>query len=146
MHKVSWMANELSKSKTSIYKKTNTLKDVLKPYKKKLNGVIYYTTEGFEIIKNSYSIPIIETEVDDNTPNQIDDKYINLLLSDKDEQIKHLKEQLKEKDKSIEQAMELVKNNQVLLLQSQERVLMLETSSSEEKKSFWSKFKKSQPN
>jgi hypothetical protein len=67
-----------------------------------------------------------------------------LLLSEKDEQIKHLKEELKEKNKSLDQAMELVKNNQVLLLQSQDRVLMLETSSSDEKKSFWSKFKKNQ--
>jgi len=40
--------------------------------------------------------------------------------------------------------MELVKNNQILLLQSQERVLVLETSPIDEKKSFWSKFKKNQ--
>ena len=53
----------------------------------------------------------------------------------------HLKEQLEDKDRRLEQAMELVKNNQVLLLQSQDRVLMLETSPNDEKKSFWSKFK-----
>ena len=144
MFKVSEMATELGKSKTSVYKKTNTLKGILKPHQKKVNGVIHYTTEGFKIIKDSYGVPIIETMVDDIGLNKVNDKYLGMLLSEKDEQIKHLKEQLKDKDRSLEQAMELVKNNQVLLLQSQDRVLMLETSSIDEKKSFWSKFKKGQ--
>lgn len=142
LFKVSEIAEKLGKSKTSVYKKTNKFKADLEPHRKKLNGVIYYNVEGFDIIKNSFAEPIIETRVETNALNNVDDKYLDLLLSEKDEQIKHLKEQLKEKDKSLEQAMELVKNNQVLLLQSQERVLMLETPT--EKKSFWDKWRKEQ--
>lgn len=141
MLKVSEIADKIGKSKTSVYKKVNGLKGELKPYRKKVNGVIYFDTEGFEIIKNSYVEVIIDNQVERTSLNHVDDKYLDLLLSDKDEQIKHLKEQLEDKDRRLEQAMELVKNNQVLLLQSQDRVLMLETSPNDEKKSFWSKFK-----
>ncbi len=142
MFKVSEIAGKLGKTKDSVYKKSSRLKSELKGHKKKLNGVIYYDTEGYEIIKNSYATPIIETEHVKSRQHDGDDKYLNLLLSEKDKQIGHLKAQLAKQEKSLEQAMELVKNNQVLLLQSQERVLMLETSPSDEKKSFWSKFKK----
>jgi len=144
LFKVSEIADEIGKSKTSVYKKVNGLKGELKPFRKKVNGVIYFDTEGFEIIKNSYSEVIIDNQVERTSLNHVDDKYLDLLLSEKDEQIKHLKEQLKEKDKSLEQAMKLVENNQVLLLQKEDKILKLESSS--EKKSFWSKFKKSQPN
>jgi hypothetical protein len=78
-------------------------------------------------------------KLSNNGFNKVDDKYLDLLLSEKDEQIKHLKEQLKQKDKSLEQAMKLVENNQVLLLQKEDKILRLKSSS--EKKSFWDKFK-----
>lgn len=65
-----------------------------------------------------------------------------MLLLCKDKHISHLKEQLKERDRSLEQAMELVKNNQLLLLKSQERVLMLESSSIDGKKNFGDQFKR----
>ena len=136
LFKVSEIAEKLGKSKTAIYKKSNKFKVELEPHRKKLNGVVYYDSDGFDIIKNSFSEPIIETK----GLNYQDDKYMNLLLSEKDEQIKHLKEQLKEKENSLNTALELVKNNQVLLLHSQERVAMLESPI--ENKSFWSKFKK----
>jgi hypothetical protein len=140
MLKVSEIAKKLGKSKTAVYKNANRLKDELKPHKKKHNGVIHYTLEGYEILKRSFDVSIIETKVETNSIKPIDNKYLDLLLSDKEKQIKHLKEQLKEKDKLLEQSMELVKNNQILLLQSKEKILMLESPT--EKKSFWSKFKK----
>jgi hypothetical protein len=136
---VSEIAEKIGKSKTSVYKKVNGLKGELKPFRKKVNGVIYFDTEGFEIIKNSYGEVIIDNQVERTSLNHVDDKYLDLLLSEKDEQIKHLKEQLKEKGKSLDQAMKLVENNQVLLLQKEDKILMLESSS--EKKSFWDKFK-----
>lgn len=144
MFKVSEIAEKIGKSKTSVYKKANGLKGELKPYRKTVNGVIYFDTEGFEIIKNSYGELINDNQDEKTSLNHVDDKYLNLLLSEKDEQIKHLKEQLKEKDKLLEQAMKLVENNQVLLLQKEDKILMLESSS--EKKSFWERFKKNQTN
>ena len=139
MFKVSEIAEEIGKSKTSVYKKVSELKGELKPFKKKVNGVIHFDAEGFEIIKNSYGEVIIDNRVERTSLNHVDDKYLDLLLSEKDEQIKHLKEQLKEKDKSLEQAMKLVENNQVLLLQKEDKILRLESYT--EKKSFWDKFK-----
>ncbi len=125
-----------------MYKKTNRLKVELKPHKEKVKGVFYYDTEGFEIIKSSYGEYEKAKAQGENRLNYSEDKLLNLLLSEKDKQISHLTEQLSKQEKVLEQAMKLVENNQVLLLQSQERVLMLETSTGDEKKSFWSKFKK----
>lgn len=140
MFSVSEIAEKLGKTRNSVYKKTSRLKVELKPYKKKLNGVIYYDVEGLNIIRESYGKPILAKAEGESRLNHVDDKYLDLLLLEKDEQIKHLKEQLKEKGKSLEQAMKLVENNQVLLLQKEDKILMLESSS--EKKSFWDRFKK----
>lgn len=93
--KVSEIAKKLGKTKDSVYKKSSRLKHELDGHKKKLNGIIYYDEEGFEIIKNSYDIPIVDEEPVQSVQSRQhfdDNKYLELLLSEKEKQIEHLKE------------------------------------------------------
>ncbi len=143
MLKVSEIAEKLGKSKTSVYKNANRLKDELKPHKKKYNGVIHYTLEGYEILKKSFDTLIIETKVETNSIKPMKDKYLEMLLLDKDDRIKQLKEQLEEKDKLFAKALELVDQTQQLLAIEKQYVLQLQETPV--KKSFWSNFKKKQP-
>jgi DNA-binding transcriptional regulator GbsR (MarR family) len=141
---VSEIAEKLGKSKTSVYKKANLLKIDLKVHKKKLNGVIHYTAEGFDIIRNSYTTSINETSVDNNIETKVNDKYLDLLISEKDEQIIHLKKQLEEKNNALEKALDLANQTQHLLAIEKQHILQLQEPPI--KKSFWDRFKKKQPN
>ena len=144
MFKVSEIAEKIGKSKTSVYKKVNGLKGELKPYRKKINGVIYFDTEGFEIIKASYREPQKAKVQGESRLNYSEDKLLNLLLSEKDKQISHLIEQLANKEKSLEKALELANQTQHLLAIEKQHVLQLQEPPI--KKSFWDRFKKSQFN
>lgn len=122
MFKVSEIAEKLSVSKTSVYKKIEKLKPSFKKYIKRVKGVIYIDTDGFEILKNHFESKTVETMVGIGS----ESKLTEILLLEKDKQIEQLKEQLKEKDKSLNHALQLVENSQVLLKQDQERIVMLE--------------------
>jgi len=76
--------------------------------------------------------------------NYSDDKLLNLLLLEKDKQISHLTEQLANKEKSLEKALELANQTQHLLAIEKQHVLQLQEPST--KKSFWDRLKKSHPN
>lgn len=142
--KVSEIAEKLGKTKNSVYKKTNRLKLELKPHRKKLNGVIYYDEEGFDIIRKSYGEPKVAIEKGESRQQNEKDKYIELLLSEKDKQISQLTKQLAEREKSLEKALELTNQTQHLL--AIEKQLVLQLQEPQPKKSFWDKFKKSKSN
>jgi len=141
--KVSEIAEKLGKTRDSVYKKSNRLKVELKPHKKKLNGLVYYDTEGFEIIKKSFEKAKEATTFVKSNQKDSEDKYLNLLISEKDKQIIQLTEQLANKEKALSKALDLANQTQHLLAIEKQHVLQLQAP---EKKSFWSKFKKSQPN
>ena len=140
MFKVSEIAEKLGKTRDSVYKKTNRLKVELEPYKEKLKGVIYYNAEGFEIIKESYGIAKEATTFVKSSQKDSEDKYLALLISEKDKQISHLKEELANKEKSLEKVLELANQTQHLLAIEKQHVLQLQEPPI--KKSFWDRFKK----
>ncbi len=144
MFNVSEIAEKIGKTKNSVYKKTNKLKVELKPHKKKLNGVVYYDEKGFEIIKNSYGETVVET-INGETEQQITtDKYIELLLSEKERQIIQLTKQLEDKNNALIKALDIADRTQHLLAIEKQHVLQLQEPPV--KKSFWDRFKKSQTN
>lgn len=144
MFNVSKIAEKIGKTKNSVYKKTNKLKVELKPHKKKLNGVVYYDEKGFEIIKNSYGETVVET-INGETEQQITtDKYIELLLSEKERQIIQLTKQLEDKNNALIKALDIADRTQHLLAIEKQHVLQLQEPPV--KKSFWDRFKKSQTN
>lgn len=142
--KVSEIAEKIGKTKNSVYKKTDRLKVELKPHRKKLNGVIYYDEEGFEIIKKSYGETKVETPHGESKQQDSNDKYVELLLLEKDRQISQLTKQLEEKDKALIKALDIADRTQHLLAIEKQHVLQLQEPPV--KKSFWDRFKKSQPN
>ena len=144
MFNVSEITEKIGKTKNSVYKKTNKLKVELKPHKKKLNGVVYYDEKGFEIIKNSYGETVVET-INGETEQQITtDKYIELLLSEKERQIIQLTKQLEDKNNALIKALDIADRTQHLLAIEKQHVLQLQEPPV--KKSFWDRFKKSQTN
>lgn len=128
-------------SKVSIYKKLKLKK--FQEFISKNKGITYIEEEGFSLILQEFKIKNIKlkelkslnnkekelkNEVaisSDNISNNEDleelnklkDKYINSLK----EQINLLKGQLEEKDKQIQELINLNKNNQVLLKQQQDK-------------------------
>lgn len=144
MFKVSEIALKVGKSKTSVYNRISKLKTELKPYKKTLNGVVYYDEEGFEIIKNSYD-DISRSFKGVNKPtNNLESDLLDRLLLEKDKRIEELTKQLADKDKALTKALDLADRTQHLLAIEKQHVLKLQEPSI--KKSFWDRFKKSQPN
>ena len=144
MFNVSEITEKIGKTKNSVYKKTNKLKVELKPHKKKLNGVVYYDEKGFEIIKNSYGETVVET-INGETEQQITtDKYIELLLSEKERQIIQLTKQLEDKNNALIKALDIADRTQHLLAIEKQHVLQLQEPPV--KKSFWDRLKKSQTN
>jgi hypothetical protein len=139
LFKVSEIAEKLEKTKDSVYKKTNRLKMELKPHKKNLNGLVYYDTEGFEIIKKSYSKAKEATTFVKSSQNDDENKYLHLLLAEKDKQIGHLKEQLSKQEKSLEKVLELANQTQHLLAIEKQHVLQIQEPPV--KKKFWDRFK-----
>ena len=118
MFKVSEIAEKLNISKTLVYKKIEKLKPSFKQHIKLVKSVKHISSGGFEIFKNHFETKTVETKAETNR----DGELLKLLLSEKD---KHI-EQLKEKDKSLNHALQLMENSQVLLKQDKDRILMLE--------------------
>ena len=128
-------------SKVSIYKKLKLKK--FQEFISKNKGITYVEEEGFSLILQEFKIKNIklkelkslnnkEKELKDEVAissdnisnnedleelNKLKDKYINSLK----EQINLLKGQLEEKDKQIQELINLNKNNQVLLKQQQDK-------------------------
>lgn len=145
LFKVSEIAKKLNVSRNSVYKKTSRLKAELKPYRKKLNGVNYFTEDGFKIIENSYNISHTFAEVDNNVVNGSQkkyDTYLDALLLDKDKQISQLTKMLEEKEQALSKALDLAEKTQHLLAIEKQQVLQLQSPEKEiVKKSFWDIFK-----
>ncbi|MBL4930672.1 hypothetical protein [Clostridium paridis] len=112
-------------SKVSLYKKLKLKK--VEPHIIKKQGITYVDEEGFNLIKESLKLKErVKTELNDNSINEdvnsevsIDTDTFNLKI----DYISTLKEQLKEKDKQIDELHRLVENSQILLKQSQEMQL-----------------------
>lgn len=140
MFSVSEIAEKLGKTRNSVYKKTNRLKVELMPHKEKLKGVIYYDTEGYEIIKKSYGGPTVSKGQGESRLNDDSNKLLDLLILEKDKQISHLKEELANKEKSLSKALELANQTQHLL--AMEKQLILQLQEPPVKKKFWDKLMK----
>lgn len=129
---VSELSDLIGLSKVSIYNKLK-LKE-LEPYVLKSKGVTYITDDGVNLIKQLFNLnedtlnPLNEEDnrIGEETNETIENKeieeikgqlkelsidYINSLK----EENETLKNQLREKDKQIEELHKLVENNQVLL-------------------------------
>lgn len=131
-------------SKVSIYKKLKLKK--FQEFISKNKGITYVEEEGFSLILQEFKIKNIKLkelkslnnkekelknevaissenisnneELEElNKLNKLKDKYINSLK----EQINLLKGQLEEKDKQIQELINLNKNNQILLKQQQDK-------------------------
>lgn len=140
---MSEIAEKIGKSKTSVYNRISKLKVELKPHKKILNGVIYYDEEGFEIIKDSYSDVSSTFKGVNKTTIKIESDYLNQLLSEKDKRIEELTKQLEYKDKALNKVLDLADRTQHLLAIEKQHVLKLQEP--QVRKSFWDRFKRSQP-
>lgn len=147
MFKVSEIAEKIGKSKTSVYNRISKLKVELKPYKKTLNGVIYYDEEGFEIIKKSYDDVSRSFKGGNKPTNNLESDLLDRLLTEKDKRIEELKKQLEDKDKALTKALDLADRTQHLLaMEKKEKQMLLELPQEPVRKSIWNIFKKSQPN
>jgi transcriptional antiterminator len=137
--KISEIAKELNVSKTAVYKKIDKLKPSFNKYIKTYKGVKHVTTEGFDVLKKAFGVSTKVETVETIGLNEI----TKLLLTEKDKHIEQLTKQLANKEKALSKALDLANQTQHLLAIEKQQVLQLQAP---EKKSFWSKFKKSQPN
>lgn len=130
LRSVAEISNLTELSKVSIYKKLKLKK--FQDFISKNKGVIYVSEDGFNLILKEFKIKNIKLEelkdeiaLSSHTINnneglkELKDNYINIL----NEQINFLKEQLEEKDKQIQELINLNKNNQILLKQKQDKEL-----------------------
>lgn len=119
------VASILGTSHTTIYKKIKN-SDVykrLEPFIKVYNGNKSISIEGVEILKQYIQTAPTVKENADTTEN-LKETLINILQ----QQIADLKDQLVIKDKQLESQSELHRNTQLLLSQSQQKILYLEQS------------------
>lgn len=149
--KIAEVADLLSVSKKTIYRKIDTLTLMSKGHVKIKGKTKDVDLEGVELIRLSLvkghdkdmANKIVTVERVTKLEEYAIESYKQLLKEQKGLYDKMLaeKEQLIDdlrKDKN--RLMQMQENSQVLLVREQERVLMLE-----ENKGFWSKFKKKQP-
>ncbi|EKD94281.1 MAG: hypothetical protein ACD_26C00137G0003 [uncultured bacterium] len=124
-------------SKMTIYNHIKRNKN-LRNYIIKKSNVQYLTPEGLDVFKeliNSSKSNHSKWTVNGQT--FLQPNMYKTLIATKDKHIDSLIEQLKEKDKQIETQNRLLENNQVLLQQSQQKILYLESMDKEKKSLPW---------
>ena len=134
---VSEIADLTNLSKVSIYNKLK-LKE-LKEYIVKIRGITYVLDEGLPLITDNFNLKEnalnilnntlkedneeIATTIENSDIREIKDQFKELninYLNCLNEEIKLLKEQLNEKDRQIQELINLIKNNQIFLRKEQE--------------------------
>ena len=164
---VAQISEELGFSKVTIYNKINSLKSDLKGCISKKKGITYINSKGLSIIRASLGLNIDDdalinddefkatSTVDNEDLKQFKDidylietikktletsqeNYINSLL----DQIELLKSELDKKDEQLNNTLRLLENSQVLIKDSKEKILMLESQEQKERRSFFNWFRK----
>lgn len=128
MKTIKQLSDELKISKQKLYRyiKANHINEVYHDV-----GVIYIDDELESLLKQHF----LDTEVHHDTNQTVSND--TALIHSLESQIAQLKEQLKEKDKQIERNQELLKNQQVLTLQANQKIELLENK--EEEKELYKK-------
>lgn len=162
-YKISEIVDTTGVSKATIYNKLGTLKDLLRNHIKIRKGIRYVDHEGFCILKDSIGFSkeqytdlkekiqtepkIVDTEGVSTKIETLEktDKYIESLET----QIEYLKKVIAEKDRQLDtkdvqiaEITKLVENSQVLQKQQQEKIFFLEDSTTQQKRSFWDRFRR----
>lgn len=135
--KVVEIADMVGYSKVSVYNKIKTFNsDILKDLQKKEKGITYFNLEAVEIIRAAFNqdnfsnVDIDHEETaEDNTPNN---EYINLYITELQNEIEFLKGQIHTKDDLINKHVKLVENEQVLRREEQQAISLLEEARSRE--------------
>lgn len=123
MYNVEEVAKRVGVSKVTIYKKIKNLKELEKFLVNKEDR-IYILDEGIKILKDSINKNkhnSNKVNVEDEVSADLDcsNELINMLK----DQLKEKDIQIKEKDKQLNELINLNKNNQVLLKQQQDKEL-----------------------
>lgn len=136
MKTIKQLSDELKISKQKLYRyvKANHINEVHHDA-----GVIYIDETLETLLKQHFSKNDTFHDTHQNVSND------TVLIRSLEEQIVQLKEQLKEKDRQIERNQELLKNQQVLTLQANQKIELLENKEEEKevfKKTFFGLYKK----
>lgn len=128
MKTIKQLSDELKISKQKLYRyiKANHINEVHHDA-----GVIYIDETLESLLKQHF----LDTEVHHDTNQTVLNDTV--LIHSLELQIEQLKEQLKEKDRQIERNQELLKNQQVLTLQANQKIELLENK--EEEKELYKK-------
>ena len=136
MKTIKQLSDELKISKQKLYRyvKANHINEVHHDA-----GVIYIDETLETLLKQHFSKNDTFHDTHQNVSND------TVLIRSLEEQIVQLKEQLKEKDRQIERNQELLKNQQVLTLQANQKIELLENKEEEKevfKKTIFGLYKK----
>mgnify|MGYP003781737365 CR=1 FL=1 len=152
LYTVAEISEMLGFSKVTIYNKINSLKSGLKGCISRKKGITYINSKGLLIIRESLGLKVDEdtlindddikaTSTEDNedikqfkdinylietikeTIETGQENYINSLL----DQIELLKSELNNKDDQLNNTLRLLENSQILLRDSKEKILELES-------------------
>lgn len=134
--KVSEIAKVVGVSKVSIYNKIKTIDaDILQSLWKREKGIIYYNIKAVDIIINAFNqneyVPSEsqeqnEDETEEIENNKNDNEYREKYISELENEIKYLKDQIAIKDDLIVKHVKLIENEQVLRKQDQQAITLLE--------------------
>ncbi len=130
--KVSEMAKMMGLSKVSVYNKIKTIDaNILQSLWKKEKGITYYNKKAFDIIRNDFNQNNYAPSEDQDETERIEDnrnynEYREKYISELENEIKYLKEQIAIKDDLIVEHVKLIENEQVLRKQDQQAITLLE--------------------
>lgn len=130
--KVSEIAKVVGVSKVSVYNKIKTIDaNILQSLWKREKGIIYYNIKAVDIIINAFNqneyVPSENQEETENIEdNKNDNEYREKYISELENEIKYLKEQITIKDDLIINHVKLIENEQVLRKQDQQAITLLE--------------------
>ncbi|MBN2619439.1 MAG: hypothetical protein JXR64_14110 [Spirochaetales bacterium] len=130
--KVSEIAKVVGVSKVSVYNKIKTIDaNILQSLWKREKGIIYYNIKAVDVIINAFNqneyVPSEnQDETENGEDNKDDNEYREKYISELENEIKYLKEQIAIKDDLIVEHVKLIENEQVLRKQDQQAITLLE--------------------
>ena len=133
------IADELGVSKQAVHqkRKSKSLSTALQPFTSTVDGVIYISVDGENILKQAFDKKHSK-QVDDNKSSTVDSCVDDNIYSILKETIDNLKQQLEIKDKQITELQKLLDQQQQLQFNQQKSIPVMT-----EKLSLWNKiFKK----
>lgn len=131
------IADELGVSKQAVHqkRKSKSLSTALQPFTSTVDGVIYISVDGENILKQAFSKNNCK-HVDDNKPSTVDSCVDGNIYNILKQTIDTLKQQLEVKDKQITELQKLLDQQQQLQRQQQSIPVIAQ------KLSFWKRILK----